>query len=74
MDFEYSKLIGKIHEKCGSQAVFALGMKRSERTVSLKLNNKKDWKQSEMALACEILGIKITEIPEYFFKIKVQNT
>lgn len=50
MSFEYSKLLGRIKEKCGSQAVFASMMKFSERTMSFKLNSKRDWKQSEIAV------------------------
>ena len=73
MSYEYSKLLGKIKEKCGSQTVFATRMKMSERTMSLKLNCKRDWKQTEISKACEILDIKIDEIASYFFENNVQN-
>ena len=54
MAVDYSKLNGRIVEKCGTQAVFADRMGLSERTVSLKLNNKVAWKQPEMQKAAEI--------------------
>lgn len=73
MAYDYSLLLKKIKEVYGSQAVFAIAMKLSERTMSLKLNNKKDWKQGEIKKACEILLINREEIPEYFFIPKVQN-
>ena len=73
MFYEYAKLLGRIKECCGSQSVFAKKMNLSERTISLKLNSKKEWKQSEIKQACEILNINNSEIPVYFFKAKVQN-
>lgn len=46
--FDYSKLLGRIKEKFGSNSNFALSMKISERSMSLKLNNKVEWKQNEI--------------------------
>lgn len=73
MAYDYSKLNGRIVEKCGTQAVFADRMGLSERTVSLKLNNKVTWKQPEMQKAAVILEFPETEIQTYFFTMKVQN-
>ena len=73
MAFNYSKLIGKIVEVFGSQQRFAEAMSLSERTVSLKLNSKVEWKQTEMHKACTLLGIADAEIPAYFFTAQVQN-
>ena len=67
MAYDYSKLNGRIVEKCGTQAVFADRMGLSERTVSLKLNNKVAWKQPEMQKAAVILEFPETEIHTYFF-------
>lgn len=73
MSYEYSKLAGAIKTYCGTQAVFAAKMALSERTVSMKMNGKRDWKQSEIKKACELLNIEETEIPLYFFRLKAQN-
>lgn len=73
MSYDYAKLNGRIIEMCGTQAVFAEKMGLSERTVSLKLNNKVAWKQPEMQKVAEILQFPETEIQSYFFKLKVQN-
>lgn len=75
MSYDYSKLIGRIKEKCGSQAIFAQKMNISERTVSLKLNNIRDWRQEEIDRACgnDVLDICVSDIPSYFFKQSVQN-
>lgn len=72
MAYDYSKLSGRIVEKCGTQAIFAEKMGLSERTVSLKLNNKIPWKQTEMQKASEVLSFSSGEIQLYFFTLKVQ--
>ena len=73
MAYDYAKLNGRIIEKCGTQAVFAKRMGLSERTISLKLNNKSAWKQPEIQKAAGILEFSETEIQAYFFAIKVQR-
>ena len=69
MPYRYDKLLGRIVEKCGTQAKFAKKMQLSERTVSLKLNGKRPWSQVDIAKACEVLDIELTEIQEYFFTL-----
>ncbi|SFL39642.1 Protein of unknown function [Gracilibacillus orientalis] len=73
MTFDYSSLNGRIIERFGSQYNFAKEMGLSERSVSLKLNGKVGWKQVEIAKAVEILSIDSTDIPRYFFNLKVQK-
>ena len=72
MAYDYRKLNGRIVEKYGTQARFAEAMGLSERSVSLKLNCKVGWKQPEITLACQLLGIKEREISDYFFTMEVQ--
>ena len=73
MPYNYAKLLGRIVEKVGTQRNFAALMELSERTISLKLNGKLSWKQSEIAKACKVLDIPSVEIPLYFFAVQVQN-
>lgn len=73
LEYDYSKLNGKIREVYGKCAAFAAAMGLSERSLSLKLNNKVGWKQREMDLAIELLGIVASEIGVYFFTRKVQS-
>ncbi|BDP83376.1 hypothetical protein EfmAA610_05860 [Enterococcus faecium] len=40
MSFDYSKLSGKIVEKYGTQYNFSIALGLSERSLSLKLNNR----------------------------------
>lgn len=72
MAFDYSRLRGRIIEKFGTQMSFAEAMDISERTLSLKLSGKRMWKQSEICLAINLLGLSEDDIKEYFFTLKVQ--
>ena len=69
MEYNYSKLKGKIKEVCGTQGVFAVGMRLSENSISQKLNNESEWSQIEMEAAMKILGLNKGDIVEYFFSI-----
>lgn len=73
MSHNYSKLLGRIVEKVGTQSNFADRMGLSERSISLKLNGKVGWKQGEIVKACEVLEINDHEIPAYFFTLQVQR-
>lgn len=73
MEFDYSKLLGKIKEVFGSQDEFAKTMEMSRSTISAALNNKREFTQQEMKTACELLSINEREIPVYFFTPKVQK-
>ena len=73
MAFNYNKLRGKIVEIYGSQIEFAKAMKWSEKTLSLKLNGKVPWKQTDIMTAVQILGLSESDIQDYFFTLKVQN-
>lgn len=73
MAYDYAKLNGRIVEKCGSRAVFAERMGLSKRTISMKLNNKIAFKQSEIQKALEVLDLTSDEIQIYFFTLEIQN-
>ena len=73
MAFNYNKLRGRIVEIFGTQKNFADAMKWSERTLSLKMNNQRTWKQNDIAKAIYLLRLSDTDIQEYFFTIEVQN-
>ncbi len=73
MAYNYKKLLGKIVEVYGTQYEFAKALNVSEHTLSSKLNNKVNFKQSEITKICELLDIASTEISNYFFTEKVQS-
>lgn len=73
MPFNYSKLRGRIIEKYGSQGNFAKAMEWSERTLSYKMQGKRNWTQADICKAISLLGLNEDDIQEYFFNLEVQN-
>lgn len=73
MEFNYSKLKGKIKEVFGTQESFANAMEVSATSISDKLNNKVQFKQKEIDKACVLLKIESAEISTYFFTAKVKQ-
>ena len=70
--FDFKALNIRIINEFGTQAAFADAMGLSERTISLKLNNKIPWKLTEIVKAAELMNIGTKDIPHYFFRPKVQ--
>lgn len=66
MSFDYQRLKGKIVEKYNKQSDFARAMQMSERTLSLKMNGKVAWKQTEIMKAIKLLDLKASDIQPYF--------
>lgn len=72
MTKDFSKLSGKIVEKYGTQYNFAIALGLSERSLSMKLNNKVGWRDEEMERAIDLLDLDLNDIPTYFFTNLVQ--
>ena len=73
MAFNYNKLSGRIVEVFRTRYNFAKAMNWSERTLSLKMNGRRAWRQSDICKAIHLLGLTDEDIPSYFFTPKVQN-
>ncbi len=73
MERDYRKLRGKIVEVYGTMSSFAKEMGYSERTISLKINGKVDFSQSDIVKMVSLFGLRDKDIPIYFFTNKVQN-
>ncbi|MDD3185263.1 MAG: DUF739 family protein [Anaerostipes sp.] len=73
IEFDYSKLKGKIKEIFGTQDNFANALNMGRVSLSQRLNNSLEFSQQEMLNSCRVLHIKIIDIPEYFFKEKVHK-
>ena len=74
MEFDYSKLLGRIKEKGFTQETLAKHIGITPGVMSVKLNNQSTFKQKEMILIGEALGFSIYEIGVYFFAQKVRKT
>ena len=74
IEYDLSKLIGRIRNKFGKQEAFARALCISERSLSLKLNGERYFKPDEISRSIELLGLTLSDIPDYFFTIKVQDS
>ena len=72
MPYDYSALSGEINRQYGTRYKFAQTMGISERSLSLKMTGKVDWRQNEIQKACQILGIADQDVVKFFFTLKVQ--
>lgn len=73
MSFDYKLLKLKIKEVYDTQEAFAEAMGMSYTALNQRLNNAVQWKTAEIAKACELLGIPLTEAHLYFFTLKVEK-
>lgn len=75
MEFDYSKLRGRITEKFGTIKNFAKAFGISHVTMSYKLNNKIVISMDDIVKMSrpELLDIKPIEYHLYFFKLKVHE-
>lgn len=65
--FNYSRLRGRIIEKCGSQTSFADKVGISAITLTQKLKGRVAFRNDEILHMARILDIPVNEIPSYFF-------
>lgn len=65
--YDYSKLRGKIVEVFGNQDNFAKAIGLSDRSVTFKLNNQRDFKQTDIETIIKVLGIGREDIILYFY-------
>lgn len=73
IEFDFSKLRGRIKEIYGTQTAFAVAMLMNEATLSNKLNNNVEFSPKEIIRACFLLSIDLKEVNIYFFTPKVQK-
>ena len=67
MQYNYSKLLGRIRERGYTQEQLAKAIGKNKGTISGKLNNQFSFTQEEMDDICKVLEINNNEIGEYFF-------
>ena len=74
LNFDYSKLKGKIVEVLENQSNYAKALELSETSVTNKLNNNVYFTQREIYLSLKVLNIATDDIGTYFFTEKVEKT
>ena len=63
----------KIKEVFDTQEAFAEAMEMSHTALNQRLNGKVEWKSPEIAKACELLHIDLSDAHVYFFTTRVQK-
>lgn len=71
MEFDYSKLRGRIKEIFGTQDNFADALNIGRVSLSQRLTGKLEFTQEEIMKSCELLKFDPSEIPSYFFTLSV---
>lgn len=71
MDFDFSKLRGRIVEKYGSYAAFFRLLNITDIQASKKLNGKAQFRPKDIIQWSRLLDIGSQDIGVYFFTIKV---
>lgn len=71
INYDYSKLRGRIKEKFGTQENFAEAIKIGTVSLSKRLNCSLEFSQNEINRAVDVLSIPRESITEYFFTIEV---
>lgn len=69
MQFNYSKLRGRIVEVYGTICNFSKKMEMSPNRMGRLLKNDSEWNSTEIVKACKLLDIKMVDIKDYFFTI-----
>lgn len=73
-EFDYSKLKGRIVEKCDTQNNFSTKIGMSPQVLNKRLQGEVQFDSSEILRIAETLEIPKDEITEYFFTEKVEKT
>lgn len=69
MQFDHSKLLGRIIEKFGSQKALCAHIGWTESKLSARLNNLVQFDADEIYMLADVLDIPAEEIPAYFFSV-----
>lgn len=69
MQFDHSKLLGRIIEKFGSQKALCAQIGWTESKLSARLNNLVQFDADEIYMLADVLDIPAEEIPTYFFSL-----
>ena len=71
--YDYSKLRGRIKEKCGTEGTFAREIRRSHNYLTNVFHGKSYFSQKDIDRGSEVLDIIPNEIGVYFFTKEVRK-
>ena len=70
VNYDYSKLTGRIIEKCGTRKEFAKAIGLTPETISMRLSGKRDFSRDEIFRIAQVLEIPYSDLEPYFFCVK----
>jgi hypothetical protein len=73
VQYDYSRLLGRVIEKYGSRADFAVALGVTPQTVCNKFTGRTPFTQFDITRWADTLGIQPNEYYDYFFKPTVQH-
>lgn len=73
MNFDYSKIKGKIRELGLTQSEYAKYIGITEQTLILRFKNKRPFTQPEMAMTMHLFNEPIENVRIYFFTQKIKK-
>lgn len=74
MEFDYSKLLGRIREYGYTQKTLANAVKMSVSQLNQCLKNKSNFKHTKILEICRVLDIPVSEIGAFFYALKTRKT
>lgn len=74
MEFDYSKLLGRIREYGYTQKTLAAAVEMSVSQLNQCLKNKANFKHSKILAICKVLDISLGEIGAFFYALKTRKT
>lgn len=74
MEFDYSKLLGRIRELGYTQKTLAAEVKMSVSHLNQCLKSKANFKHEKILAICSVLDIQVSEIGAFFYVLKTRKT
>ena len=74
MEFDYSKLLGRIREFGYTQKTLAAVVEMSVSQLNQCLKGKANFKHTKILAICKVLDIPVSEIGVYFYALKTRKT
>ena len=73
VQYDYSKLRGRIREVLGTEGLFAEKLSRSQNFLTKVFNGESFFSQKDIETGTDVLNIPVQEIGTYFFTKKVHK-
>ena len=74
MEFDYSKLLGRIREYGYTQKTLSKAVGMSVSQLNQCLKNKANFRHKTILAICDVLDIHISEIGTFFYTLKTRKT